>query len=291
LIACAFYYVNYSKKFGGIKLHLDLKRWFRMGAVSTQVFISSAMLVVYINFGTVALGFMKDESSVGIYGAAAKLVFFIYALSDLFVAATFPVISRLYHESAEKLGEFMRYCLKLTALLGIPVAIGGTILGPKIITLVYGASYARSGVVFQILSWFAAINLVSFVLSYSLVACNRQQVYLKIMACGALFNVAFNLIVIPFAGYYAAAAALLFTESVTLVWSFLIVKDVVRLPSILSYGKLLLAGFVMGAILVSLFRLNVLLLMLIAILSYFAALFALGGITKAEIARIKEAFV
>jgi len=291
LIACAFYYGSYSRKFGGIKLHLDLKRWLAMGKISSQLFVSSALLVVYINFGTIALGFLKDEKAVGIYGAAAKLVFFVYALSDLFVAATFPVMARLYHESREKLGEFMKYSLKVTALFGIPVAVGGTMLGPKIIRLVYGTSYVQSGPIFQILSWFAAINLTSFVLSYSLVACDRQHIYLKVMAGGALFNIAFNLLVVPYAGYYASALALVLTEVATLLWSYLIVKDLIKLPSLGSYTRLIAAAMVMVAALFALRKFDIAILMVVAVIAYFGAVFAFGGIKKSEIARIKEAFI
>lgn len=291
LIASVFYYSIYCRKFGGIRLHLDLKRWLQMGKTSSQLFVSSALMVVYINFGTIALGFLKGDLAVGIYGAAAKLVFLIYALSDIFVAATFPVMSRLYHESGEKLNEFMRYCLKITALFGLPVAVGGTILGPKIIRLVYGASYLQSGPVFQILSWFAAINLTSFALSYSLVACDRQHVYLKIMAGGALFNIVFNLVMVPFAGYYASAVALALTEVITLVCSYLAVKKFITFPSIGAYMRSTAAVAVMAGILLVLLKFNVIALMIIAVLSYFGALFAFGGIKKSEIIRIKEAFV
>lgn len=291
LIACVIYYGIYSREFGGIRLHLDLKRWLGMGKMSSQLFVSSALLVVYINFGTIALGFLKGDLAVGIYGAAAKLVFLIYALSDIFVAAIFPVMSRLYHESGEKLSEFMRYCLKITALFGVPVAVGGTILGPGIIRLVYGASYLQSGPVFQILSWYAAVNLMSFALSYSLVACDRQHIYLKVMASGAIFNMIFNLVMVPFIGYYASAVALVLTEVITLVCSYLAVKEFITFPSIGSYTRLIAAAAVMAGILLVSSKLNVIVLMVIAAVSYFSALFAFGGITRAEITRIREAFV
>jgi O-antigen/teichoic acid export membrane protein len=290
VITSYFYYKNYNRKYGRVKLHLDIKRWLEMGKVSSQLFVSSALFVIYMNFGTIALGFMKNENAVGIYGAAAKLTFFIYALSDLFVAATFPVVSRLYHESKEKLGEFMRYCLKITVLLGLPVAIGGTILGPKIIALVYGVSYVQSGGVFQILSWFAAINLTSFVLSYSLVACDRQHTYMKVMVAGVIANVVFNIIAIPMAGYYASAAALVITESVTLLLSSLLVRRFVKLPSLGSYTRLVAAVFVMAGTLLLLQKLNVVALAVISVGAYFGASVVFGGITRSDINRLREVF-
>jgi O-antigen/teichoic acid export membrane protein len=291
MIACIFYYVNYARKFGSIRLHLDMKRWLAMGKISTQLFVSSAMLTVYLNFGMVALGFLKDDKAVGIYGAASKLVFFVYALSDLFVAATYPVMSRLYHESADKFASFMRYCLKVTVLIGLPVAFGGTILGPKIIRLVYGPSYFESGAVFMVLSWFAAVNLTSFAVSYSLVSCDRQNIYLKIMALAAAFNVILNLAIVPFAGYIGSAAVLLATEVAILSASLVVIAGYARLPAISSFVRPLAAALAMAAILIALPKFNVLALMAVAFAAYFGALFLFGGISKTEIAKIKEAFV
>jgi O-antigen/teichoic acid export membrane protein len=290
MISCVFYYVNYSRKFGAIKLHLDPKRWFEMGRISAQLFVSSAMLTAYLNFGMVILGFLKGDKDVGIYGAASKLIFFVYALSDLFVAATYPVMSRLYHESSDKFASFMRHCIKLTLLAGLPIAIGGTILGPKIIQLVYGKAYSASGVVFMILSWFAAVNLSGFAASYSLVSSDRQGAYLKIMVSAAIFNLLLNLTVVPFAGYVGTAAVLLATETLILVASLAVIASFIKLPDLSVFARPLGAALVMGITLLVLIRLNVLLLIPIAFVVYCGALFMFGGISKDEISKIRGAF-
>ncbi|MBN1527182.1 MAG: flippase [Candidatus Omnitrophica bacterium] len=290
LTSCAFYYINYRRKFGGIGLHVDLRRWGELLRLSLPIFASSAMIIFYFNFGTIALGIFKDEQSVGFYSAAAKIAFFIYAVSDLFVASVFPVMSKLYHESREKFAQFMRYCLKISMVLGIPVGIGGTVLGPKIIEIVYGPSYAQSGPLFQMMSWFAAINLAGFALSYSLVSCDRQDLYLKVVLYGCLFNIAFNLVGVPLMGYYAPSAALVLTEGIICVCSFFIVGKIARLPFLELSVRPFISAVVMGAILLALFKLNVFILLVIAAVSYFGVLFAIGGITRDELLRVKEAF-
>lgn len=290
-ISCVFFYVNYLRKFGAIKLHLDFKRWMQLGKISSQLFISSLLLVVYINFAIIALGFMKNETDVGLYGAASKLIFLIYAISDLLVVAAFPVISRLFHESKDRLNEFMGYCVKSTVIFGFPIAVGGTMLGSKIIDLVYGGSYAQAATIFQILSWFAAANLTNFVLSYSLVAFDKQHLYLAIVAGSAILNGVLNLLFIPLWGYYSSASALVLSEILALLISYLLVRKDVRLPSLLSYWRMPIAAAIMAAFLFIFMKIHVIILILIGMAIYFAALYLLKGVAKSEIDRIKSAFV
>lgn len=290
MISGIFYYINYSRKFGPVKLHINVKRWFDMGRISSQLFVSSAMVTAYLNFGMVALGFLMGDKAVGIYGAASKLIFFVYALSDLFVASTYPVMSRLYHESVDKFAAFMRYCLKVTVLAGLPIAIGGTILGPKIIGLIYGKSYSDSGIVFIVLSWFAAVNLTSFAVSYSLVSCDRQNRYLRITFIAAVFNVTLNLILVPFAGYVGSAVTLFATEVIVLVSSLVIVSGYVKLPDLMIFAKPLAAAVIMGMVLMVLMKFNIVILMFLAVVVYLAALLLFGAISRDEFDMIKEAF-
>ncbi len=290
-ISSIFYYVNFSRKFGQVKLHFDIKRWFSLLPTSLQLFVSSGLFIAYLNFGTVALGFAKNEQVVGIYGAAFKLILFCYALSDTLVAVTFPVISRLYHESREQLQEFINYCIKAAVLIGLPIAVGGLLLGPRLITLVYGVSYSKAGAPLQIMAWAVMLNLVDYILSYALVAFDRQSVYLRILMYATLLNVVFNVIAIPFIGYLAPSIALVLAEVVILALSIFFARDIVRLPLIKLAVKPCAAAFLMGLILLPLCGwLNPLALIVIGAAIYAGALLMAGVITKAEIARIRSVF-
>lgn len=290
-ITCAYYYAAYRKKFGSIKVHLNLAEWRKLLPVSTQLFLSSALLIFYNNFGTLILGVLKDVYSVGIYGAAYKLVSLSYAISYLIVIVTFPTVSRLFHESPEKFESLIKFCTKGTVLLGLPIGVAGTILGPRIIDLLFGPAYHSAGVLFQIMCWFIAINSTSYTLSYSLIACDRQGEYLRIVLYAAIFNIALNLIGVPFVGYYASACAIVFSEIIVLMLAILAMKKLAKLDFIPLVKKPLIASIVMGAVVIGLFRFNILALFLISALSYLAALIAIGGFTKDEVSRIREAFV
>jgi len=290
-VTAVFYYISYHRRFGPLRLHLDLKSWLALLAVSMQLSVSSAMIIIYTNFGTVALGLMRDERTVGIYGAASKLVLFFFALSTVIVTVVFPVMSRLHRESRERLETFMGYCMKATLLLGLPIGVGGAILGSRIIGLVYGPSYAEAGPLFQIMCWYAAINMTSYIAGYSLVACDKQAAYLKILIIGTLFNALFNLFATPFMGYYAPSIALVLTEAMILLGSLYAIERVAPFSLFTITAKPLIASAVMGGMLWILFRCNILFLIPAAILLYFLVLYMIGGITKNDILKIRKAFV
>lgn len=291
MLTTAFYHFNYRRKFGLLRLRVDFKNWIPFLFISSQLSLSSAMIIINRNFGTVALGFMKNEETVGIYGAAAKLIFFFFTLNTVIVTTVYPVTARLYHESRDRLEAFLNNCLKVTLVLGFPLGIGGMILGPKIIKLIYNHTYASGGAVFQIMCWYAAINLTTSILGNALVSCEMQTAYLKILLAGTLFNITLTLFTIPVIGYYGPSIAVVVMEFVILIASLCAIAKIVSIPVIKMSLKPLAASIAMGLFLLGLSRISLFILMPAAMAFYFGILFMIGGLKREEILKIREAFV
>lgn len=290
IVAWFYYYSMYKKRFKAPALHFDIAKWKALIPVSVQLSAAAALMIVYMNFGTIALGFIMSEKDVGIYGAASRLAFFFFALSTVIVTAVFPAISRMYHESSDKLEKLLSYTVKITLALGFPLGVSITILGPKIINLFYGSAYAEAGPLLQIMGWFAAINLTGYTLSYALVPCDRQNIYFKILLAGTVFNILVNFIGIPFIGYYASSVAIVLTEFLIMILAFNAMNRVARIPILSLSTRPVIASVLMGVFLVVAFKWNIFLLMASGAAVYFVVLLAIGGFKKAEILKIKEAF-
>lgn len=289
-ITCVYCYAVYRKKFGPITIHFNFKEWKKLLPVSTQLFLSSALLIFYNNFGTLILGILKDVYSVGIYGAAYKLVSLSYAMSYIIVIVTFPAISRLFHESPEEFKSLIKHCAKGTILLGLPMGVIGVMLGSRIIDLLYGPAYHNAGPLFQIMSLFLAVNSTSYTLSYSLIACDKQDMYLRIVWWAAIFNIAFNIVGVPIIGYYASACAIVITECVVLVMSITAMRRFADLAIMPLIKKPVFASLVMGIIIMILARLNIFILIPFSLLIYIITIFFVGGLSKHEILRLRETF-
>lgn len=108
----------------------------------------------------VLLSIVGGEAVTGIYGAAYNLVRVALKLVQNFWTALYPTLSRLYHHNQAHYQRVSNFSLHygLLALLG-GAAIGAGIT-QEALGLIYGAAYAQSAYVFQILLWSAPLYLL-----------------------------------------------------------------------------------------------------------------------------------
>ena len=130
---------------------------------------------------TVILGFLSTTNEVGLYNAAYKIILFIITLGATYFDAIFPVASRYYQESLPSLDRLLSATIKLGVCLGVPMVILGFMSAKTIILLFYGANYARSVTGLQILLGVAALMYLNMVYGWGLLACDKQDVLLRIM--------------------------------------------------------------------------------------------------------------
>ncbi len=108
----------------------------------------------------VLLSIFGGEVATGIYSAAYNLLRVGLKLIQNFWAALYPTLSRLYHHTPAHYRRLCDFAMHygLLALLGA-AAIGAGIT-PAVLQLVYGADFAESALVLQILLWTAPFYLL-----------------------------------------------------------------------------------------------------------------------------------
>ena len=241
----------FRRDYGTPHPRVDLAFWKMAMRESLPLGFAFMLLQVYYLTDTVVLGFLRGADFVGWYSAAYKSVAFILVMGGLFFETTFPVISRHYKQSSERLPGLLNTSLRVTLLLAIPMAAGGTVLAGPILIGLYGPQYRAATIAFQFLLWAVAIELVGMNWGYALMACDRAHEYMKAVGLGALLSVALNLALIPKLGLMGAGIARL-TSSAAITFYF---WYQFRPVSSLSWSRHLfhpaLAGALMAAVIVS----------------------------------------
>lgn len=282
LSAIILLYIYYN--FFSIKIEkIDLRYCASLLKMSLPICISSGLLVIYFNIATVILGLMKGDTAAGIYSAAYRLIMVFYTIISLFISALFPVISRYYKQSLASLEKIMSYSAKFILIVAVPVTILGVMLAGSIINIVYGKAYTDSVPVFSLLMWFMLVNSVSFILSYSLVGCDRQNTYLWILFFAAAVNLFLNFLLIPAWGSLGAAASLVVTEMVILISSVIVLNTFIKLPIMKFILKPVLASFAMLIFLYFFRQGNLFIAIVSSVVIYLAVLFVIKGTSKKEI--------
>jgi O-antigen/teichoic acid export membrane protein len=90
---------------------------------------------------------------------------------------------------------------------------------PLIISIIYGEKFLNvTPALLQILIWSVLVLYSYAVIVVGLTASNRQNIYMKGVSIGAIFNVLLNLVLIPLYSSYGAAFATVLTEIIICIY-------------------------------------------------------------------------
>ena len=153
-------------------------------------------------------------AEVGQYAAALRMFDGVLLLAAPLALFFFRRL-RLIRADAVAAQCLQRRSLLAATLAGVGLALGGLLLGPWVIGLLYGEAYALSAG--SLVGWlFTAFvfALPNYVLTQAAVSLDRERCYLLGASLAAVSSLALNLLLVPRYGATGAAAALIATEAV-----------------------------------------------------------------------------
>jgi len=274
----------FIKYFGKIRLKFNFSLSKNLMKKALPMGTAIIMTQIYYNFDTVMLGFMKEDRVVGWYNAAYKIILFIWAFIPLFVDTIFPLMSRYYKESKEKLKTLISSSTRLLSTIALPIGVGGTILAKPIMNFLYpGGKFDNGIIVFQILIWSIVIISVRCIYEQSFLACDREKRYLLGVIIGAITNIGLNAILIPLFSLTGAAIATVISEltfSLYMLFYFRIIKRRIIGKHVLKPS---LAAIFMGIIVYYMKGFNLFFSVSAGMVSYLAIILLIKGVTFKEI--------
>lgn len=273
-----------SRKFDTALCKSMLKEAFPFAIVSVSV-------IIYYKIDSVMLSYMKGDRQVGLYNAAYNLAFVFLFLGTSFHQAVFPVLSRLYINSRERLLHIYRLSAKYLTIIGLPICAGMILLSHRIVILVYGENYIYSSKALQILMIAFLFMFINGLMGSALISAGNQKGLARIVGRGALINVSLNLLVIPFYGFTGAASTTVITEFYSFSASWLMLKNhhnITAYPS--DFIRPILSCAMMSFFVISLYSLSLYIIIPSAAVIYFSLLYISGGIGIKEFSMVKSLY-
>ena len=176
------------------------------------LFGSTLASFVYINSDVIMLGILKNEDTVGIYSAAAKIYIAIKQVLNAALMVTIPRIA-----GNISIGKDNRDLLKkirtASILILLPACAGLYTISNEIIILICGDAYSDAGLILKILSvalFFASSGC--YYISVVLIPYGKEKNVLIGTVIAAVVNIILNLILIPRYGGIAAAMTTVLSE-------------------------------------------------------------------------------
>lgn len=175
---------------------------FPLGLVA---FLYTIILKVDITLLSLLTGGAEDNSEVGQYGAAFRLIEATMFIGWSFSGATMPWLSRDREEGGMSLSR--GYALGAKGLLAILFPIGAfyALLADPLVNLLYGSHYEDAVVLVQLLAPMAVLFGWNTLVATVLISRNVPSGFTRPGLVVLIQNVAFNLVLIPLMGAEGAA--------------------------------------------------------------------------------------
>jgi O-antigen/teichoic acid export membrane protein len=156
---------------------------------------------------------------VGHYGVATRLLMALLVVSTLFGTAVAPGLARAAAEGGAAAGRTVEASLRGAAAAFFPLALGGVVVAPRLVTTLFGDRYSPAVPAVRMLLVVLVLTAFVDILRRTLHFLHRQHADLRNMVVCALLSVALSVALVPALGTRGAAASLVAAEVALLALS------------------------------------------------------------------------
>ncbi|MCD6429443.1 flippase [bacterium] len=178
-----------------------------------HIFISTVAISLYTTSNTFILGLFTNNTIVGYYAAAEKIIKAVQGLLSPISQTVYPHISKLASESKERALNFIRKLVKLVGAGTFILSLLLFILAAPVVNIVLGEQYQSSIIVLQILAFLPFIIGLSNIFGIqTMLTFNLKRAFSKILISAGLLNITLALILAPLYQHIGVSIAVLTTE-------------------------------------------------------------------------------
>lgn len=179
-----------------------------------KIFTLNLIVSLYVNLDAVMLGFMKNETTVGYYGATTRITRTLVGIVTSLNSVLLPRLTSMAKEG--KVDDFRMLidkCNRFIIALALPLMIGIIFMASPLIHLFCGETFEPSILTLQLIAPIILLtplfNLYDMQILYAL---GREKLAIISVSIGALLNFVLNWLLIPTYAQYGAAIAMSIAE-------------------------------------------------------------------------------
>jgi PST family polysaccharide transporter len=178
-----------------------------------HIFISNLSVTMYTTTTTVLLGIFTNNTIVGYYSIADKLISGIKQLITPISQTLYPFVSRKAEESKELVLGLIKKTAFFSFFLSLLLTIFLFVFAESILYLVFGNEAKNSVLIFKILTIIPLLAVIDTVFGTLLMLVfKRNKEYSKIIISAGLLNLILALVLIPLFDGNGAAFSVLIVE-------------------------------------------------------------------------------
>jgi O-antigen/teichoic acid export membrane protein len=284
--AAALLAANFRRRFPSEGMRPVFSGWKSLTLNSFPLGMGSLLAHASVNLPPLVLGIVMTNSDAGIYSAAGKLVTFLLVIDRVISTILLPASARKFGQSAQALSGILNRSLKWMIIVALPLCVGGSILGGRLIELVFGERFLAAGEVFSVLIWFFLATLLHTVYTTGLIASGQEKLYGRIMMISAGIYLFFTVGLTILYGPAGSAAAVVWSEAIAVIIMARQLKPFVRIELPRSAAGSLAAAVGMAVALVLLSSFPLWLSIVACAIVYILLLFATRAIGRSDLTEL-----
>lgn len=203
------------RKVGSQKLRFSVKRAKEMLSISKHYIVSNTMVTVFGQISNIILRHMIDESAVGFYSAAISCVLITQFVFSAVIDSARPSILQAKKKDNNMFELNIKRLYSIVIYLALAQSIGICLLSRLIVNIIYGASFASTAAILQILIWYTPFSYIGPIRDIWILAEGKQNIMWVINLSGAITSIVLNVVFIRLWGIMGAAIACLITQIFT----------------------------------------------------------------------------
>lgn len=177
------------------------------------IFISTLAISLYTISNTFILGLFTNNTIVGYYSGAEKIVKAVQGLITPLSQTVYPHISSLVSESKEIAINFLRKLVRYVGFITFFMSIILFIFADKAILIFLGSNFEKSTVILRILAFLPfVIGLSNIFGIQTMLTFNMKKAFSRILMTISLLSIVLTLILVQFYSAVGVAISVLITE-------------------------------------------------------------------------------
>jgi O-antigen/teichoic acid export membrane protein len=190
--------------------------WVRTFRGALPFALMASVIILYVRTDTVILSLLKGDEVTGLYSAATKFLSLFAFVPTSVIGAVLPAMSRQSVRSEASLVKTFAQTFRFLFMLGLPIALGISILSHPILQLLYGTQFTAAAPAMRIAMVTLLLGFLNFALDSAIISINRERTLLGIALVGLVFTVAVNIFLVSILSFVGASIAAALTEGLVL---------------------------------------------------------------------------
>ncbi|MET3536388.1 flippase [Chryseobacterium limigenitum] len=180
---------------------------------SWHLFISNISVTLYTTAVITILGFFTNNTLVGYYSVADKIIQILRGLIAPLSQALFPFLAKEAHNDKNKVLNINRKILRYGSFIFLPLCIGIYIFAPEILYLILKKESMEAVKILRIFSIIPFLIFLATVFAlFTMIVFNKNREYSRIIISAGLINIVLSFIFIPMFHHIGAAVCVLVIE-------------------------------------------------------------------------------